>query len=511
MIRVTHFLLLFAIVFLVNGIVSLYFLSQTQQIISAKSQVIKEVDLIDRLQRYIINAETAQRGYLLTGERRYLEPFFKMQPQAQGIIRELYRLQNSGSVYGVSFSQIKTLQEDIALKFNAMLKKIEHLQNQDREAAYELMRTDQGRVLMQDIKEQLGVMREAKFTQLDRELTASKRSATQAFRSVLIANFFGFGLLCWFALLQRRAYDRSENLNERLEEANASLEDANVKLELTNENLENIVDARTQVLEEQAMTLTKSNQELESFAYVASHDLQEPLRKIRAFGDRLQERYGDRLDERGLDYLARMRSASERMSTLISDLLSLSRAKSQELVIKPVSLNQVFKMVVSDMNTALQEAGGEINVAPLPVVYGDAMQLLQIFSNLVSNAIKYRDKNRALSVEVSSSEPATAPEELGLKSDQQYYKVLVADNGIGFDADLKEKVFVMFQRLHGRKEYEGTGIGLAICRKIAERHGGAIIIESVKAGVGTIFAVYLPALTPEQYQQGQTQQPDALS
>ena len=504
--------MLLATIFLANGITSLYFLTKTRDYILTESQLIEEIDVIDRIKSAVVSAETAQRGYLLTGKVDYLQPFMGAEKETHKLIDELNMLSTEhDQLVGNSLdvSELRSLGADVSKKFEEMAQTIILLDSQGRAAAIDLVKTDEGFGLMSDISKSLERLRSNRFIVLDKELSASEQSTRRALQSVLFANLMGFALLCLFIVLQRRAFERSETLNEQLEDSidnlasmNAKLEDTNSQLEYANDNLEDIVGARTQKLEEQALALTRSNQELESYAYIASHDLQEPLRKIRAFGDRLHDRYGDRLDERGLDYLSRMRSASERMSILISDLLSLSRVKSQELVIKPVALNQVFKMVMSDMNSSLHEAGGKAEIAPLPVVYGDATQLLQIFSNIVSNAIKYRDKTRPLVIKVSSGEPSTPPEALELISNQPYYKILVSDNGIGFDPDHKEKVFAMFQRLHGRREYEGTGIGLAICRKIAERHGGAIVIEHVEAGVGTAFAVYLPAFIPEQYKQG---------
>lgn len=496
MIRVSAVLSLLAAVFIANGLVSLYFLSQTEDIILAEKEVIERVDIVDRLQQAVIDAETAQRGYLITGEQRYLAPYDDDKKQANRMISRLTEPEVLAKLNSRDKRAVEALRKEIVAKFNEMDQTIQLINNSDRQAAFDLVETDQGLELMKDIKERLSLLRETEFKLLDSELRASERAATHAFRSVLAANLIGFLLICTIALLQRRAYDRSEDLNEKLETANSDLEKANNQLEQTNDNLEEIVETRTKVLEEQADVLTRSNRELESFAYVASHDLQEPLRKIRAFGDRLDERYGDRLDDRGRDYLARMRSASERMSTMINDLLSLSRAKSQELVMKPVPLSQVFRMALADLDTALRESNGTVEVHDLPVVHGDAIQLLQVFSNLISNAIKYRSPNRTAHIVVRASKPEPAPADLRL-GEKLMTKITVEDNGIGFDEGLTEKVFAMFQRLHGRSDYQGNGIGLAICRKIVERHGGAILVEQVAEDAGTTFAVYLPAFVSE--------------
>ena len=238
---------------------------------------------------------------------------------------------------------------------------------------------------------------------------------------------------------------------------------------------------------EQADKLARSNSELEQFAYVASHDLQEPLRKIQAFGDRLKSKYETGLGPEGLDYLSRMQNAAARMQVLIQDLLSLSRVTSNSKPFTPVDLGDVARTVVSDLEMRIQDAGGQVDIGALPVIFGDRGQMAQLFQNLIGNGIKFRKPGERPVVKISSEIHTLANGASG-------WQITVEDNGIGFDEKYRERIFQIFQRLHGRTEYEGTGIGLAICRKIVERHGGTIAAFS-SPGAGAKFVITLPQHT----------------
>jgi PAS domain S-box-containing protein len=244
-----------------------------------------------------------------------------------------------------------------------------------------------------------------------------------------------------------------------------------------------------QTLNQQAEKLARSNAELEQFAYVASHDLQEPLRKIQAFGDRLKTKCGAALGDEGADYLTRMQNAAARMQVLIQDLLSLSRVASHAKPFAPVDLGDVVRMVISDLESRIQERNGRVEAGGLPVVVGDRGQLAQLFQNLIGNGLKFQKPGENPLVKVTS-EAVTLPDGAG-----PAWRITVEDNGIGFDEKYRDRIFHIFQRLHGRSEYEGTGIGLAICRKIVDRHGGTIAAYS-SPGAGAKFVITLPERTP---------------
>jgi PAS domain S-box-containing protein len=238
-------------------------------------------------------------------------------------------------------------------------------------------------------------------------------------------------------------------------------------------------------LERYTAELARSNAELQDFASIASHDLQEPLRKVLAFGDRLQDHCAGQLDDLGRDFLRRMQNAAARMSTLIEALLQYSRVSSRAQPFQPVDLQQVALEVIADLETSIQEAHAQVSVGVLPRLVADRTQMWQLLQNLLSNAIKFR-------------RPGAAPEVLidGYAVENGCWEIRVRDNGIGFEEQHLERIFRPFQRLHGRNEYAGSGMGLAICRKIVARHGGTLTATS-QTGQGATFVVTLPALADE--------------
>jgi signal transduction histidine kinase len=257
--------------------------------------------------------------------------------------------------------------------------------------------------------------------------------------------------------------------------------------------LEREVNARMRVqasLKRKAGELARSNAELEQFASVAAHDLQEPLRKVLAFSDRLQSKYADKLDDRGVDYLNRMQQSANRMKTLIEDLLAFSRVATKGQGFIRVDLNQIAQGVVSDMEIAIRETGAVIKFDDLPTIDADPLQMRQLFQNLLSNALKYCREDVAPDVKIESTS-VNGENSHANGSAVEMCQIVVSDNGIGFDEEYAERIFGIFQRLHGRNDYKGSGIGLAICRKISDRHGGRIVAES-RNNQGSKFFVTLP-------------------
>ncbi len=234
-----------------------------------------------------------------------------------------------------------------------------------------------------------------------------------------------------------------------------------------------------QQLKKAITDLARSNQELEQFAYVASHDLREPLRKVKSYSDLLVQRYQGKLDDRADKYIAYITDGAMRMQTLITDLLTYSRVGRGELVKEPTNLNLIFNQTLRDLDAIIQESQALIRCDPLPTVEANPMQMGQLLQNLISNALKYRRE-------------ATPHIEIKATLYEQSWIITVQDNGIGIEPQYLDRIFVIFQRLHTKDEYSGTGIGLAICKKIVERHNGKISVES-EFGKGSQFSFSLPA------------------
>jgi light-regulated signal transduction histidine kinase (bacteriophytochrome) len=247
---------------------------------------------------------------------------------------------------------------------------------------------------------------------------------------------------------------------------------AELELDGHRRNLEGLVEERTTELKGALEELRRSNAELEQFAYVASHDLQEPLRMVASYVQLLEKRYRGRLDDDADAFIGYASEGATRMQQLIQDLLAYSRVGTRSGSITPTDCEAVLAEVLVNLTLALEESGAEVTWDPLPVLEADELQLVQLFQNLVSNALKFRS-DQPPRIHVSAVERG------------KEWLFSVADNGIGIEPEHAERIFQVFQRLHGREEYPGTGIGLAICRKIAERHGGRIWVEPSPGGGST--------------------------
>jgi signal transduction histidine kinase len=285
----------------------------------------------------------------------------------------------------------------------------------------------------------------------------------------------------------------AESQVQIIEDRNRQAETLEKMVQERTAELLNEVEERRRIelqLRDIAVELNRSNKELEQFAYVASHDLQEPLRKIQAFGDRLKTKFGEVLPDAGKEYVERMHSSASRMRRLIEDLLTFSRVTTQARSFVRVDLRKLAQEVVSDLDEYIEQNGGAVEVADLPFIDADPSQMRQLFQNLIANSIKFHraDVPPVVAIDAEMMEmPFPNPNGDLIPS----CRICVRDNGIGFDEKYLSRIFQVFQRLHGREEYEGTGVGLAICRKIVERHGGTITAHS-QVNKGSTFIVTLP-------------------
>jgi light-regulated signal transduction histidine kinase (bacteriophytochrome) len=270
-----------------------------------------------------------------------------------------------------------------------------------------------------------------------------------------------------------------QSLEDRVRERTELLQETNIGLRSEIKKRH----AAEKILKEYSESLARSNRELEDFAYVASHDLQEPLRKIQAFGNLLESEYAEKLEGDGSEYLKRMHTAAARMSTLIEDLLAFSRVTTRQNTPESISLKLIVNEVLGDLETRIDEVGAKVNVGHMDSIVADPTHMRQLLQNLIGNALKFRRPDIPPVVSVSATDI------------EGIIEIKVSDNGIGFDEKYTDRIFSVFQRLHDRNSYEGTGIGLAVCRKIAERYNGTITATS-KKGEGSTFVVRIPQ-TPE--------------
>lgn len=426
--------------------------------------------LIKDIHLQLVKAETGQRGYIITDDEDYLVPYYRSLGELGRLLVRLYELtsevpeqnENLLKLYAAASEKMEEVGKTIELKRNDMHKK-----------ATDLVNTDLGKNLMTEIYMLVSNMEELENNLLLQRNAEALIQTSKSKQVLFAANIFGVVLLViiyfWMSkhLRQRQIY--------------ADL------IQQANDELEQKIDERTRSLQLYSDELQRSNRELQNFAFVASHDLQEPLRKIRAFGARLKQTSSDGVDKQGIDYIDRMVSASERMSLLIDDLLTFSRLVTQKKPFEPLDLNAVLEQVVDDLQVAIEDADADITVQHLPSIEGDRVQIHRLFQNLIANSIKFRAADRPLKIEVYVE---AIGDQIVNGLSIEACTIVVKDNGIGFEPRFADKIFTLFQRLHGRDEYGGTGLGLAICRRIAEQHGGSIVAMS-EVGRGAEFKVIL--------------------
>jgi signal transduction histidine kinase len=278
------------------------------------------------------------------------------------------------------------------------------------------------------------------------------------------------------------------------------------KLKAINKNLE--IEVKDRMASEQKVNelnkqllknieqLESTNKELDQFAFIASHDLQEPLRKIRTFSDRIASKYADKLDSDGKLFIEKMQGACERMQNLINDILEFSKITGVKDSLVYSDMNSIIQDVLSDMDMQIQEKNAHITIDPLPKLYVYPILIKSLFENIINNALKYSQKNIDPVIRITSTNetPEKFSDNIAVK---KYCRINIQDNGIGFEQKYAEQIFNMFKRLHGNSEYAGTGIGLAICKKIVEEHHGYISAKSA-VNQGTTFTISFPLETPAQ-------------
>ncbi|MDG0974082.1 MAG: ATP-binding protein [Crocinitomicaceae bacterium] len=440
---------------------SLFYLNKTNfsgEQADLYGQITEEADAI---LKSAYRMESYAHGYMLTkGEDTYVK-FKGLTCTFNRQFQELDELCRANDLAIAHLDKLDTLIRE-RLNHIQKLVKSDSLHHTNQQQHLDMI--EQGGLLMDEISEVLFDIREAIAQQKEDN---KKRALHSAENTLLLLTFFGLVML--IIVIYSFNKMRQEIL---INEKNAQ--------EIAQFNIE----------------LRSMNENLESFAYVASHDLNEPLRKIRTFGDLISEELKNSTPDRELvlKHLERMQSSASRMQQLINDLLSYSRITGPIETFESVDLNTVINTVCLDLKFSIDQHKATFQIDELPIVSANASQMHQLFQNLISNAIKFHEPNRTPFIKISATSilgKEVNAMNVNLLAEGTYWKIDVADNGIGFSNDYLDKIFLIFQRLHGRSEYEGTGIGLSICKKICEQHRGDLSASGIE-GEGATFSIFLP-------------------
>ena len=456
--------------------------------------------------------ETGLRGFLIGGREDFLEPYRSGRQEERRTLRRLEQLVSARPELVTQLDEVRaearSWHQEVAEPAIARVRTEGPLQLSQADVSAAKQRFDRVRSAVRDLDRPVVALRDEAGRALDR--------TNQQLRVILFAGLVGLltlAALTWRAL-RRWVVTPLRDLGTEVDRVDAgdvsrqvTLHDAPAEISELAEQVERMrertlheydraeasrleaLQARAAV-EEQAENLRRSNAELEQFAYVASHDLQEPLRKVASFCQLLERRYKGQLDERGEQYIDFAVDGAKRMQQLINDLLSFSRVGRNTADFTAVPLDDVVDRAVRQLDTLIEEAGARVTRDSLPAVQGDPSLLVQLLQNLIGNGVKFRSEQLP-HVHIGVAGSATG----------DLVELYCRDNGIGIEHQYEEKIFVIFQRLHGRDTYTGTGIGLAMCRKIVEFHGGRLWLDTSSVqGTGATFRFTLPsAVTPTRH------------
>ncbi|KAB8317633.1 hypothetical protein SD81_020390 [Tolypothrix campylonemoides VB511288] len=429
-------LLLALVLLLVNALVSyrnIRRLIQNERSVTHSQQVLAE---LEETLSTLKDAETGQRGYLLTGNENYLQPYKQAIAQISASMDSLTKLTADNPNYE---QPLYILQQRITAKLDELQLTIKLRREQGFDAAVRVVRTNRGRQIMLNIRQQIAEMKDMEKNLLQQRAKESQASTQQTLLTFSIASSVNLVLLALVYYLFKHNQLQSEQEKETLEKR---------------------VSDRT-------LQLQSANDELEAFGYTVSHDLQAPLRGMHGFAEALLEDYGDVLDELGKEYTRRILISALRLEDLIQDLLAYSHLSRSELPLKVIDLTQLLSEVIKEIQPDIEEKQAEIKIqSPLPQVIGHHSTLVQVITNLLLNAMKFVKVSVRPQVQVCA------------ERHDNWVRLWVADNGIGIAPEHQQRIFRVFERLHGQETYPGTGIGLAIVRKGVERMHGQVGVES---------------------------------
>lgn len=409
------------------------------------------------------NVETAQRGFLLTKDSLFLQPYASSLQDVTRSMQELKKLTKDNKQQRNNLEKLDTL---IQIRFASFNSTIDSFFNQPTQQAKRQMLLRE-KSLMDSIRRQTNKMGNIETRLLGERLLEKKKHAFLAPVVTVLLIFFSLAVLLTAYYRIIMDLRRSEKHVDEMKNLNAELLEKNRQLEITNE-------------------------ELDSFNYISSHDLQEPVRKIRTFISMIEETDYDKLSEKNKYNFRRMQVSAMRIQELLHDLLTYSQLNKNMGDFIDVDLNKALETAKEELASNISDTDATISYNQLPIVKGNCFQLEQLFEQLMSNSLKYKQAASAPNIKIEHS--IVSKEDIagnGMLGADNYYKISFIDNGIGFDQEHEHKVFELFAQLHS-KEYPGTGIGLTICKRIVQNHNGAISVKS-KINEGTVFDIYLPA------------------
>jgi signal transduction histidine kinase len=442
--------------------------SQYRQSVRLVEHTREVLAAIDNVLILLTDAETDRRGFVLTGDPRYLAPIEAAAKDSQTLVAHLSDLTRDNPVQQENASALKRL----VTERMDLLKETARASGSKGPEAVRAVERESGLAISAQLRQVTSRMiaeEERLLAERQRAVASTDLELGATFTVGAIATIL---LLVWAYRIVHRYAEARDSAEAQLIEANRELEGHIAEVNRLNRELEGRVQERT-------ASLQRSNDDLQQFAYAASHDLQEPLRTIASFVALLARRYQGKLDSEADKYIGFVIDGSKRMQVLINDLLLYSRAGTQALTVAPAKLNDVVRQAELALLERIRETEAQITVGDLPELEVDALKMSMVFQNLLSNGIKFRKPGQRPRIYVES------------ENRDGEMRISVRDEGIGFEPQYAEKIFVIFQRLHGIGKYPGTGIGLALCKRIIESHGGRIWAES-EPNQGAVIYFTLP-------------------